>query len=67
MRNRIPLSTKITDLHCDNLDCGKEYKYDRVMGWGCLVLMDERAIPHEVLGAWCDGACLTQWLEGPGP
>ena len=66
MRNpRIPLHVDIPDLHCDNPDCGKEHKYDVVMGWGGVVLMDERGFPHEVLGASCDVDCLNQWLTSP--
>jgi hypothetical protein len=60
---QITISEPIPDLECDN--CGKEYRYDPLMGWGCLVLLDQRNIPNTILGSWCDEACLNEWLDTP--
>lgn len=49
------------NIACAN--CGKEYQYDPLMGHGCLVLTDEREIPHTILGTWCDESCLNRWLD----
>ena len=43
--------------------CDQEYQYDPLMGYGCLILLDQRQIPHTILGAWCDESCLNQWLD----
>ncbi len=55
------ISDPVPDLDCST--CGEKHKYDRAMGWGCLILLDDREIPHTVLGAWCSEACLVDWLE----
>lgn len=57
------LSEPTPDLHCDN--CGEEYQYDPLAGYGCLVLLDQREVPHRVLGVWCNEACLNEWLDTP--
>lgn len=54
-------SEPIPDLPCSH--CGEIYRYDPVMGWGCLVLLDQRQAPHSILGAWCDEDCLNRWLD----
>ena len=54
-------SEPIPDLNCSN--CHEEYKYDPLMGWGCLVLLDQRSIPHTIVGSWCDEACLNEWID----
>jgi hypothetical protein len=55
------LSEPIPDLRCSF--CDGEHKYDPVMGWGCLVLLDQREAPNSILGAWCDEVCLHRWLD----
>lgn len=57
----ISLGEPIPDLSCGK--CGEEYECDVVMGWGCLVLLDQRRIPFTILGSWCDEACLNDWLD----
>ena len=42
-------------------NCGKAYEFDRVMGYGCLVLVDGRETPSPIR-AWCDWACFGLWL-----
>ena len=53
---QITLSEPIPDLQCET--CGKEYRYDYVMGWGCIVMLDQTVIPNKILGAWCNEQCL---------
>ena len=53
---QITLSEPIPDLQCDS--CGKEHRYDPLMGWGCIVLLDQTVIPNKILGAWCNEQCL---------
>ena len=60
---QITLSEPIPDLQCSN--CGEGYRYDPLMGWGCLVLLNQKNIPNTILGAWCDEFCLLQWLDTP--
>ena len=55
------ITDPVPDLECSI--CAEKHKYDRVMGWGCLVLLDDREIPHTVIGAWCSESCLVDWLE----
>ena len=55
----------ITDLEVKCLACGKTYKWDTVMGWGCLTLMDDRFLPANLWGVWCDEACFNRWLDSP--
>ena len=45
--------------------CGEKHTYDQVTGYGCLVLVDGRDRPNLVIGAWCDEACLSHWLDSP--
>ena len=59
----ITLSEPIPKVKC--LECDKEYEYDPVMGWGCLILMDDRDAPKVILGVWCDKTCLGKWLNKP--
>jgi len=62
-RVQITLSGAIPDLQCNS--CNQEYRYDPLMGWGCIVLLDQRNIPNAILGAWCDEDCLNHWLDTP--
>lgn len=59
----ITLSEPIPKVNC--LECGKEYEYDPVAGWGCLILTDERNAPTVILGIWYNKTCLNQWLSKP--
>lgn len=61
MKGKMPLSEPVPDLECCN--CRKRWAYDPVMGWGCFVLLDQRQVPHGILGAWCDKVCLNRWLD----
>jgi len=45
--------------------CGREHTYDQVTSYECLVLVDGRDRPNLVIGAWCDEACLSHWLDSP--
>jgi len=57
------LSEPIPKVRC--LQCGEEYEYDPVAGWGCLILTDERNAPTVILGVWCSNSCLNEWLNKP--
>ena len=46
-------------------NCGEEYAYDQIMGYECLVLVDGRDRPNLTIGAWCNEACLSHWLDSP--
>lgn len=48
---------------CDT--CGEEYYEDNWGLAGCLVLTDERGQPAQVIGVWCNEACLNKWLDKP--
>jgi len=50
-------------IFCAN--CGKEYQFDPLMGYGCLVFTDDRQVPRIILGAWCNEACLNKWTDTP--
>ncbi|GAH18063.1 unnamed protein product [marine sediment metagenome] len=51
------------DVQCSS--CGEKHTYDRVTGYECLVLIDGRDRPNLVIGAWCNEACLNDWLDSP--
>ena len=55
------LSEPTPDIQCAT--CEQEYQYDPIMGYDCLILLDQREIPHTILGAWCDEVCLNRWLD----
>lgn len=46
---------------CDT--CGEEHFGDNWGLAGCLVLTDERVQPPQVIGVWCNEACLNKWLR----
>ena len=48
------------ELHC--LMCGAELPEDNFCSRNALILTDERGQVADVLGAWCDEACMGEWL-----
>jgi len=48
------------ELYC--LNCNKELPEDNFCSRNALILTDERGQVAEVLGAWCNEACLGEWL-----
>jgi hypothetical protein len=50
------------DIHC--VACGKKYEYNNsLMGYNCILIIDQRNTPPTIFFAWCDHYCLRQWLD----